>query len=346
MAEEIPEFKDWQQELWDTKVKAEDGTEYYLVREVLRKARSPDPGTGEEQATQMTLTILKAEARRALEKMHDPRLALADKLTSQEGANAFSTNQDAHERLKGVHGTNDGSENKFAIADYVMRTFRKMSVFNVAGVVTQRGAHDYDRPVKVVSDRRKRKATAEAPQFTGGFFWRLSKELRIALMQGARHELDGALKTHRHDVAAHDEEKLARREEALTRQLNTTVERYAAALELYDQWRSQGVRDQQGLTAALKDLSEPEQVAELRRQIEMRTVGLGWREFEVKWGFYADERKHTIEKLTRMLLDDILPHELATRRLKKLPAEAAPPQLTTRVLKELGTADKDAKEVE
>ena len=36
---------------------------------VLRKARSPDPGTGEEQATALTLKILQAEARRALEKM-------------------------------------------------------------------------------------------------------------------------------------------------------------------------------------------------------------------------------------------------------------------------------------
>ena len=130
VAEEIPEFKDWRQELWDTKVKAEDGKQYYLVREVLRKARSPDPGTGEEQETALTLKILQAEARRALEKMHDPKLALADKLSSQDGANAYSSNADAHERLKGVHGTNDGSENKFAIADYVMRTFRHMSVLN------------------------------------------------------------------------------------------------------------------------------------------------------------------------------------------------------------------------
>ena len=56
----------------------------------------------------------------------------------------------------------------------------------------------------------------------------------------------------------------------------------------------------------------------------------------------GDDYGLLIEKLTRMLLDDILPHERAQRRLKKLPAEAAPLQLTTRVLKELGTADKDA----
>ena len=47
-----------------------------------------------------------------------------------------------------------------------------------------------------------------------------------------------------------------------------------------------------------------------------------------------------------MLLDDILPHEMALRRLKKLPTEAAPPQLTSRVVKTLGTCDADALRLE
>ena len=45
-----------------------------------------------------------------------------------------------------------------------MRTYRHISTFNVAGMVQQRGAYDYlgDRPLRVVSDRRKRKATGKA----------------------------------------------------------------------------------------------------------------------------------------------------------------------------------------
>ena len=47
-----------------------------------------------------------------------------------------------------------------------------------------------------------------------------------------------------------------------------------------------------------------------------------------------------------MLLDELLPHEMSLRRQKKLPAAAAPPQLKTRVTKELGTVDADALRIE
>ena len=93
-------------------------------------------------------------------------------------------------------------------------------------------------------------------------------------------------------------------------------------------------------------MSELQQLAELRRQIEMRTLGCGWTQFETKWGFFSDERKHTIESLKRMLLDDILPYEIALRRKKKLPTEAAPPQLKTREMKVLGTKEADAARLE
>ena len=58
-----------------------------------------------------------------------------------------------------------------------------------------------------------------------------------------------ALKVGRAEKQGHDEEKLARREEAVQRLLNATVERYAAALDLYDAWRAQGVRDAATLDA-------------------------------------------------------------------------------------------------
>ena len=155
-----------------------------------------------------------------------------------------------------------------------------------------------------------------------------------------------ALKVGRAEKQGHDEEKLARREEAVQRLLNATVERYAAALELYDAWRAQGVRDATTLDAALADKSDNERLAELRRQIEMRTVGLGWTEFETKWGFLSDEKRQKEADLRRVLIDDILPHERTQRRLKKLPAAAVPPQLKPRALKVLGTEDKDALHLE
>ena len=71
----------------------------------------------------MTLKLIQQMATRALEKLHDKKIALADKLTSQGGVNALGRRQEAAERTHGIDGTNDRSENKFAIADYVMRTY-------------------------------------------------------------------------------------------------------------------------------------------------------------------------------------------------------------------------------
>ena len=166
-----------------------------------------------------------------------------------------------------------------------------------------------------------------------GFFWELNDGLRGALVSMVRRELPKALAVGRSQQRSHDEEKLSRREEALQRRLNSVVEKYAEALELFDQWQAQGVRDDAQLDAALAPEGEPlsisAQLKELRRQIEMRTVGCGWREFETKgeWSFFADERAHTLDKLRRMLLEDILPHERALRRQKRLPKVAAPPNL-------------------
>ena len=123
-------------------------------------------------------------------------------------------------------------------------------------------------------------------------------------------------------------------------------DRYAAALELYDQWKAQGVKNRKELKARLKDMSLNDKLAELRRQIEMRTIGLGWAQFSTKWSFFADEKAHTMELLERMLVDDIIPHEVAMRRLKQLPKEAPPPQLTMRTIKVLGTCDADALRIE
>jgi hypothetical protein len=236
----LPAFKDWREELQQLTVTAEDGqTKYYVVREVLGRARSPEPESGDWQATPVMLEIIQAQAERALEKLHDKRLALADKLSSQGGINAFSANADAHKRTQGCHGDNNMVENKFAIADRYMRTYRNIGVINVSGIVQQRTAHDFDRPLCIVSDRRKRKASAEAQieaeTQQAGFFWAvLTPELREALVEWARHEVSAARSKAREEKRSHDEEKLARREESLQRQLNTAVDKYAAALELYD----------------------------------------------------------------------------------------------------------------
>ena len=165
-------------------------------------------------------------------------------------------------------------------------------------------------------------------------------------MRTARRDLSGARATARQDRRSHDEEKLSRREEALQRQLNRAVDKYAAALELYDEWKAQGVRDKGQLQKLLKGKSLSEKVKELRHQIEMRTVGCGWTQFAVRWSYDPDKAEETVKAWTALLLQDILPHEMALRAKRKLPAAAAPPQVAPRLAKTLGTVDADDLRIE
>ena len=297
----------------------------------------------------MTLKLLKQMATRALEKLHDKKIALADKLTSQGGINSIGKRQEEASRTQGIDGTNDRSESKFATADYIMRTYRGIAVFNASGIVQQRSAHDFDRPARIVSDRRKRKTLERPPEQPEraplGFFWQLSHELRHSLIDMARRQLATALTKARAERQQHDQEKLSKREEAVQRQLNSVVEKYAEALDLFDAWKSQGWKDKPAMDRGLAGKSITEQLRILRLQIEMRTVGCGWRQFETKWGFFSDERLHTIDQL-KSLLKDVMTYERTLIRLEKLPTEAAPPQLTKRTLKVLGTADVDAARIE
>ena len=91
---------------------------------------------------------------------------------------------------------------------------------------------------------------------------------------------------------------------------------------------------------------EAQQLEWLRRQIEMRVLGLGWTEFATRWSSSSDSRIGTVAHLTA-LLEEILEKEVAAGRFtpgteKGLPTEAAPPQGEWRDSKQLGTIDADA----
>ena len=151
---------------------------------------------------------------------------------------------------------------------YITRFFRSISVLNATGSFQQRGAHDFDCPLHMVSDHRKRKATPEATreaetQQQEGIFWRLSKELRHSLLRMVRREIRNVRTAARAAKQQPDKYKFQPREETITQQLHAVVDRYAAALELFDQWNSQGIMDERALRVVLLGLmSENEQIAE------------------------------------------------------------------------------------
>ena len=84
----------------------------------------------------------------------------------------------------------------------------------------------------------------------------------------------------------------------------------------------------------------------LRKQIEMRVIGLGWSELATRWSSGKDAYIGSSGHLRAHLVDTILVRETTERRLKQLPTEAALPQQVVRDHGQLGTLDEDAAEIE
>lgn len=84
--------------------------------------------------------------------------------------------------------------------------------------------------------------------------------------------------------------------------MNAAVDHYAHSLELFKAWEAQGARSSQEVSVALKDdkgepKPEAQQLEFLRKQIEMRVLGLGWTQYATRWSSKADERIGTLVHL-------------------------------------------------
>ena len=126
----------------------------------------------------------------------------------------------------------------------------------------------------------------------------------------------------------HDEAKLARREERVIALLDRAVTDYAYSKELFAAWEQAGgqaARTDAAVGAYLSGKSEAAQLEYLRKQIEMRTLGLGWSHYATRWSSNKDARIGTVAHL-RELLKEILTEEISQRRLKQLPTEVRLPE--------------------
>ena len=147
------------------------------------------------------------------------------------------------------------------------------------------------------------KADAPAPVTKpDGFYYRLpSDRLRQSLVAFTRKEEVAAWKLERDDLAAQDAAHLERREERVITLLNKAVDDYAYAKKLFRAWNGYVTKDgtpmpsQAAKTTAevdryLNSKPEPQQLEYLRKQIEMRVIGLGCSQYATRWSLNKDTR--------------------------------------------------------
>ena len=353
-----PAFAKWREERAEQTMTSPDGTTTHKVyADTLAEAQSATT-VGNVQATPTTIKLAEVMATGALTIMHDTKRAIAEKLTSQDGACAPAKRQKMHKATIGAHVNNSRVESIFGSYDYVGHIFRGASAAILGGLAQCMRNRPFERAPNVASDRRKRRqGEGEAAD---GIFHRLRKDplqqsrLQQSLVSYVRKEAVAARKLERDDLAAHDAAQLERREERVISLLKKAVEDYAYSKELFRAWNgyldkdgkpmpSQAAKSMAEVDRSLK-VPEAQQLEYLRKQIELRTIGLGWSQYATRWSSNKDAKIGTVAHL-RALLMEILTEETTQRRLKQLPTEAALPQQIKRNHGQLGTADAGAKEI-
>ena len=345
IAEKQPLFAAWRASIAQETVSAADGTTKHRRWKVLAEAQRPQ-NVANQRATKMTVELAEVMAKAALLKLHDPKLALADKLSSQDGCNSLGKNAEAHEATKGAHVSNCTVESNFGCYDYVLRCFRSIGVDAAAAVAQQMRMHHFDAASAV---QRSGRGSPEERQL--GYFHALPDAMKESLVEWARRARAGSRNVERADKLEQAEYHRVRREQNLQEQQDKLVNVYTTAVKRFHAYERSGVRDKQAVAARLAEMVHPDgapkvapQKAYLKEQIEMRVLGLGWTQFATAWSSAKDAHVGTVVHLQK-LLEDILIYEMAQRRLQRIPTEAAPPEMKARTMKELGTATCDALEL-
>ena len=345
LAETQPLFATWREQRSTKVTKAADGTPHLHHVVALAEARAPT-GAGGAQSQPMAVRLAELMAKAGIKAMRDPKRAIAELLTQEDGSGpTVGDRAERHEALKGANVTNDPVERIFGKYDIVSHQFRYATAENLAGMAQQMNNQDFERPPNV--QYKAGKENAPPREHVGGFYHNgLNQRCQQSLVEFSRLAAPKARADGRLALVAHDQHKLAKREDRLEKLLKMAVELHAESMELFAAWEATRAITRPAVEAAIKNKPEVQQLEYLRRQIDMRTKGLGWTQFATRWSSCSDASIGTVAHLKALLLDEIIPEERKQERLKMLPTEAQPPHLTSRDLPTLGEIDEDALAIE
>lgn len=187
IADKQPAFAAWRRQTFeqDTILAADRATKHLVWQLVRDELITPKDATNMRTQAK-TEEYLEVQCAAGLRKMHDPRLALRDKLSSVDGENSVANSNEAHTDTRGIHATNDAlAESVFGTYDMILRRCPGVSMEAASGVaqavrscMLSLGDH--------VAHRKARKADEKA---YSGWFHTLPEHEQEALVELARTTL-------------------------------------------------------------------------------------------------------------------------------------------------------------
>jgi hypothetical protein len=342
LADSQPAFREWRTDLLKDTIQSPDGSEpHKWYARVLAEAREPSDASV-KQTTDMTVQLAAAMATRGLEKMRDPKVAISNLLSSQDGKYSVLHSADMHAATVGAHTTNDRVESNFGCYDAVIRIFRTISVEAAAGIAQAMRMHYLESPKvphrrNISHSRKQLQAPSEVPSSVG-FFDRMPEAVQEAFVEAARKLALMARQWERDDRREQFEYRERRRAYNLQLRMEALAERGALAVERFNAYPAHAETDVARAFAEVDGKgSDTERVRWLRFQMELRTLGFGWSDLAVPVKQGNETAKEQVARL-RSQLKEILREEKVRRRNGKVPDEPPMPDFEAKSLKQLGQA--------
>lgn len=251
IADEQPRFAEWRRFTYeDDHVLSPDGSTRHLVWKKVREELL-QPSDATNAATRLkTIEYLEVQCRAGLQKMHDPKLALSNKLASQNGEMAFANSSLAHAETAACHATNDSlAEGIFGTYDMILRRCQGISMEAASAVAQSVRSQMLDLGDCVA---RRKAATRVVRQDFVGYIYSLPPHEQEALVELARVTVKEMRDIDHADHAALDEYHKMRRKVNEENELDALFTRYALALSFFERWTKRGINMVSEIAATLK----------------------------------------------------------------------------------------------
>jgi hypothetical protein len=240
-------------------------------------------------STEMAIPLAVGAAEEFLEELRDPKKATSRHLSSAGGMLSWGkTTAEEHEAFKRKMAVDDPAESCHGATTREIHCAGRISLGNAGAVGMARRNGDFARAVtsetRVRSSSEARPKRVLKPQRTGAFH-SLTPHMKEAFLTMARLDAPSEMAQERADLSRQREARRRKEELAAEVGRHNATEQYIDQLYYHEMWDS----DACWKTAAKaeKELeklqSKSAKLEELKEQIRMRVLGLGWADLSHPW---------------------------------------------------------------
>jgi len=281
------------------------------------------------------MAVVAAEC--VLKELHDEKKHTWEHLDSQDGRLAWKNiTPEMHEAGKGKSGVNDASERPFGGMTHQMENFTTLNGMNATAVPQARINGDFYR-VETERSKTKKADADESQPIKNGSVIQLDPRLLQSMIELALKKTKQVREKEQQALTKQQEVRAAKLERMKAAGYEKATQLLIDCLYYHDMYFSpRRLKDAAAVDELLGKLtSKTAKLDEMKEQIRIRVLGLGWDDLHHPWS--KDKKEFSFEELAAHLKNKIIPEESK----REIPSKPPVKSLDRKELPILGTQSAD-----